>query len=125
MSKTVHDDVLDAALNYVKSNATRICVCSAQPTTYNEAITTYKLAIKTIASTDFTGPADGDTSGRKLTVNQEATITVDAPGTALFIALCDSVNSKLLYVTTCTSQAILAGDIITIPLWKMEIADPT
>jgi len=124
MPKTVHDDVLDAALNYVKNNATRICVCNAQPTTYAEAITTFKLAIKTVTSTDFTGPADGDTSGRKLTVNQETSITVDDPGTALFIAICDSVNSKLLYVTTCTSQTVLAGDVITIPLWKMEIADP-
>lgn len=57
MSKSVHDDVLDGALNVVKNNATRICVCSTQPTTYTEAITTYKLAIKTITSADFTGPA--------------------------------------------------------------------
>lgn len=33
MGKFTHDDVLDAALNEIKTNATRICVCSAQPTT--------------------------------------------------------------------------------------------
>lgn len=59
MAKIVHDDVLDGALNYVKNNTTRISVCSTQPTTYTEAITTYKLAIKTITGTDFTGPANG------------------------------------------------------------------
>jgi hypothetical protein len=124
MAKSVHDDVLDAALNYVKTNGTRLCVCSTQPTTYTEAITTYKLAIKTISSSDYTGPADG-TSGRKLTVNQEATITVDSSGTAAHIALADSVNSKLLYVTTCTSQVLTAGNTVTVPAWIIQIADPS
>lgn len=67
MPKFTNDDVLDASPNAIKNNATRICVCSAQPTTYAEAITTYKLAIKTITSADFTGPANGDVSGRKRT----------------------------------------------------------
>lgn len=125
MAKSVHNDVLDQALNYIKNNATRICVCSTEPTTYTEAITTYKLAIKTISSSDFTGPADGDTNGRKVTSNAHNGVTVDASGTALHIALCDSVNSKLLYVTTCTSQALTAGNTVNIPAWDVELADPS
>lgn len=125
MAKTVHDDVLDGALNIVKNNGTRLCVCNAQPTTYTQAIATFKLAIKTITSGDFTGPADGDSSGRKLTVNQQAGITVDADGTAVYIAVCDSVNSKLLLVTTCTSQVLTSGNTVTVPAFKEEIADPT
>ena len=124
MAKLVHDDVLDSALNYIKNNSTRICVCNAQPTTYTEAVTTYKLAIKTIISTDFTGPANGDISGRKLTSNQHTGITVDTTGTATHIALADSATSKLLFVTTCTSQALTAGNTVTIPAWDDEIADP-
>lgn len=124
MAKIVHNDVLDGALNIIKNNATRICVCSTQPTTYTEAITTYKLAIKTITSADFTGPADGDISGRKLTSNAHSGITVDASGTAAHIALCDSANSKLLYVTTCTSQALTSGNTTNVPVWDVEIADP-
>ena len=124
MAKSVHDDVLDSALNYIKNNSTRICVCNAQPTTYTEAVTTYKLAIKTIISTDFTGPANGDISGRKLTSNQHTGITVDTTGTATHIALADSATSKLLFVTTCTSQALTAGNTVTIPAWDDEIADP-
>lgn len=124
MAKSVHDNVLDAALNYVKNNATRICVCNAQPLTYTEAVTTYKLAIKTITSTDFTGPANGDTSGRKLTSNQHASITVDSSGNATHIALADSATSTLLEVTTCTLQALTAGNTVTIPAWDEEIADP-
>ena len=125
MAKSVHDDVLDSTLNYIKNNATRICVCSTQPTTYTEAITTYKLAIKTITSGDFTGPSNGDVSGRKLRSNQHTTISVDATDYALHIALCDSVNSKLLIVTTCISQLLTSGNTVTIPVWDMEIADPS
>ena len=87
-------------------------------------MTTYKLAIKTIVGTDFTGPANGDTSGRKLTSNQHTGITVDTTGTATHIALADSATSKLLFVTTCTSQALTAGNTVTIPAWDDEIADP-
>jgi hypothetical protein len=125
MAKFDHNDNMDAAHNNVKNNATRICVCSTQPTTYAEAISTYKLAIKTISGSDFTGPADGDTSGRKLTSNQHSGITIDASGNAQHIALCDSVNSKLLRVTTCTLQALVAGGTVTIPAWDWEINDPT
>ena len=125
MGKSVHDDDLDAMLNYVKNNATRISVCSSEPTTYAEATSTYKLAIKTISSSDFTGPANGDTSGRKITVNQAANINVDSSGTAQHVALSDSNNSKLLYVTTCTSQALTAGNTVTIPAWDIEVSDPT
>lgn len=124
MGKIVHDDVLDAALNYIKNNATRVCVCSTQPTTYTEAITTYKLAIKTITSGDFTGPVD-DTSGRKVSSVQHSAITVDAGGSAQHVAYADSANSKLLYVTTCTAQTLVAGNTVTIPVWKINIQDPT
>lgn len=132
MAKWSHDDNMDAMLNNIKNNTTRLCVCSAQPTTYAEATTTYdggaskyKLAIKTISSTDFTGPADGDASGRKLTVNEASGITVDATASATHIALCDSSNSKLLYVTTCTSQALTSGNTVTVPAFDIEVADPS
>ncbi len=125
MAKSVHDDVLDSALNYIKNNATRISVCSTQPTTYTEAVTTYKLAIKTISSTDFTGPANGDSSGRKLTSNEHASITVDTTGTAAHVALSDSATSKLLFVTTCNNVSITASNTITISTWDVEIGDPS
>lgn len=125
MAKIVHDDVLDGALNIVKNNATRICVCSTQPTTHTEALTTYMLAIKTITSADFTGPANGDTNGRKLTSNQHSGVSVTNSGTAQHIAFVDFANNKLLYVTTCTSQSLTAGNTVTVPVWDIEIADPT
>jgi len=125
MAKSCNSAVLDAALQYLEDNVDRISVCSTQPTTYAEAITTYKLAISSTPT--FTGPGAGDGGGssRKTTVDQEATITVDASGDAQHIALCKSGTSTLLYVTTCTLQGLTAGNTVTIPAWDIELGTPT
>lgn len=124
MAKTVHDDVLDGALNIIKNNVTRMVACSAQPTTYTEGNATYALADVTMASGDFT-IANGDTNGRKVTVGAKSTVTVDVTGTATHVCLLDVTNSKLSYVTTCTSQALTSGNTVNFPAWDIEIADPT
>lgn len=124
MGKAVHDDVLDGALNILKNNATRLTICSAQPTTYAEANATYALADVTIDSTDFTN-ANGDTNGRKTTVGAQSSITIDSSGDATHVALLDVANSKLLYVTTCTSQTLTSGGTVNLPAFDIEIADPT
>jgi hypothetical protein len=126
MGKTVHDDVLDGALNIIKNNATRQVACSAEPTTYAEANATYALADVTVASGDFT-LANGDTNGRKVTTAAKSGVLIDASGTANHVALLDVTNSKLLYVTTCTSQALTANgsNTVNFPAWDIEIADPT
>ncbi|MDQ5985861.1 MAG: hypothetical protein CSYNP_01578 [Syntrophus sp. SKADARSKE-3] len=122
MSKMVADAVLDAALNYLKNNVTTMVVCSAQPANYSEATGTYDLATKTgLTSSDFT-VAD-DTSGRKVTLAEQDAITVDHTSTATHIALC--AGSVLLYVTTCTSKALEAGDKVDCPAWKINIQDPS
>jgi hypothetical protein len=127
MAKTVNDVVLDGALNIVKNNATRISICSAQPTTFTEAMTTYKLAIKTITDTDFTGPADNDGTGagRKLTSNAHNGMTVDATGDGEFVALVDFANERVLYVTECDNvQTLTNGNTVNIPAWAIRIQDP-
>ena len=121
MAKRVHNDVLDAMLNKIGTSTT-LTVCSAEPTTRTEAVTTYKLADQTIDSGDFT-VADGDTSGRKVTVAEQADVPIDSTGTATHIALCDATN--VLYVTTCTSQALTSGGTVTVPAWDIEVADPS
>lgn len=125
MGKLVHDDVLDGALDIIRNNCTRLTVCSTQPTTYTEGNATYALADVTVDSTDFT-KANGDTSGRKLTVGAQTGVLIDTSGTAQHIALLDVANSKLLYVTTCTSQSLTANgsNTVDIPAFDIEIADP-
>lgn len=118
MAKFQIDAMLDAALAYISSNATECYVCTAQPTDRANAI-----AISLIAAVapGFTGPADGDVSGRKLTLNQLADRPITASGTATHVAL--TSGTTLLYVTTCTSQALTSGGTVTIPAWDIEIAD--
>ena len=122
--KWQNDLVLDALCDYLKNNVTQEALCSAQPTTYAEATSTYKLALKTgLTSGSFTGPANGDVNGRKITVNAQSGVTVDASGDATHIALCS--GTVLLYVTTCTTQAVTSGNTANIPAWDVEFADVT
>ena len=121
MAKFASDAVLDALLDKV-ATGTILTVCSAQPTNRTEAVTTYKLADVVTDSGDFS-KADGDTNGRKVTVAQQANVPIDSSGTATHIAVCD--GSNLLYVTTCTSQALTAGNTVTVPAWDIEVADPS
>ena len=125
MAKSVHDDVLDAALDYIATNGDVIYICSAEPTTLTEATTTYALAdIPSLTSSDYTGPANGDSSGRKLTVDQQTGVTIDTTGTATHVAIVDA-STALLYVTTCTSQSLTSGNTMTMNAFDIEIADPT
>ncbi len=131
MGKTCASAVLDPALQYLEDNVDRISVCEGEPTTYEHATSTKGVATgKKLAMSStptFTGPAAGDAGGssRKTTVDQEATITVDATGDADHIALCKSGTSALLYVTTCTKQGLTSGNTVTIPAWDIEIGSPT
>lgn len=122
MAKYVDDSVLDGALNIYKNNCNLMTVCSQQPTNRTEAVTTYALADVAMAPSDFT-IANGDVSGRKVTVAAKSGVPVDASGTATHLALCS--DTTLLLVTTITSQVLTAGNTVNIPAWDDEIADPT
>jgi hypothetical protein len=124
MAKTLDDSVIDGSLNIVKNGATQMCLCSAQPTTYAEATATYMLALKTgLTSGSFTGPVNGDSNGRKLTINATTGTSVTNSGTALYVALCSA--SVLLFVDTCTSQVLTAGNTVNTPAFSWTISDPT
>lgn len=120
MGKRADNSVLDAMLNKI-ATSTIMTACSAEPTSRAEAISTYALADVAVAGGDFT-IADGDASGRKVTVAQKSSVDVDATDTATHIALCDGAD--LLYVTTCTPQLLTSGNTMTFNSWKIEIADP-
>lgn len=123
MAKSASDAVLDGTLDII-ATGTLLTVCSAEPTTYTEAATTYKLADVVLDSGDFT-KANGDTSGRKVTIAQQAAIPIDSSGTATHIAIATTSGSLLRIVTTCTSQALTAGGTVTVPAFDFEIADPS
>ena len=122
MAKKVDDTVLDGAFNIIKNGAIRMAVTSSEPAAYaNVAGAT--LAVATMAPADMI-VANGDTSGRKLTIAAKSGTPITASGTATHICLHDNA-AVLHYVTTCTSQGLTSGNTVNIPAWKIEIADPT
>jgi len=130
MAKSVHNSVLDAMLNFIVDNSDQLSVCSSQPTTYSQAITSYMLAISSTQDISSTAPADGVVSGRRITIPQNfsesAPLTITNGGTAQHVALVGSIASTntLLYVTTCTAQALIASGSVTVPAWDIEVRDP-
>lgn len=121
MAKSVSNDVLDAALNEI-ATATEIYLCTSEPANRAAADTASVIPAHTLTGGDFTN-ADGDTSGRKVTVAAQNGLTADATGTVNHVALCDATT--LLYVTTCTSQSVTSGNTVNIGAWDVEIADPS
>jgi hypothetical protein len=124
MGKSANDIVMDGALDII-ATATRQIACSAEPTTYTEANSTYALADVTLDSGDFT-KANGDTSGRKVTIAAQSAVLIDTSGSATHIALVRVADSTLLEVTTCTTQALTANgsNTVNFPAWDIEFADP-
>jgi len=120
MAKMVDNSVLDAALNVIRGS-TRMTVCSAQPANY-AGIAAVLLAPVTMAPADFV-IANGDTSGRKVTMGAKSTVPVTASGSATHVCLDN--GATLLYATTCASVAVTNGGQVNIPTWKVEIASPS
>lgn len=123
MAKKIEDFFLDDFLDAL-ATCTALHVTSAEPANH-AGIAAVDLADVTLTAGDGNGDytiADGDVSGRKLTVAQQADIPIDATGTATHIVLTDGTN---IWVTTCTSQALTSGGTVTVPAFDAEIADPT
>lgn len=124
MAKAAPDGTLDALGDKI-ATATRLVVCSAQPANFAgiAAVALADIAMTAgVGNGDYTR-ADGDVSGRKVTVAQQADVPIDASGSATHISLDDGAN--LIYVTTCTTQALTSGGTVTVPAWDVEVADPT
>ena len=123
MAKATPDAVLDKILDEI-ATATNMVACSAQPTTYAEATSTYALADVVMAGGDYT-KANGDTSGRKVTVAAKSAVDVDTSGSATHVALVRTADTTLIYVTTCSSVALDASGTVNFGAWDIEIADPS
>ena len=121
MGKKVSDSVLDGACDKV-AECVEQYICTADPADRAAAISTSLISANTLASGDFS-KANGDASGRKVTVAEQANLSITASGTATHIALATAAELRL--VTTCTAQALTSGGTVTIPAFDDEYADPT
>ena len=127
MAKTQLDAIYDSGTHsYVRVRATRVTVLNAQAGTYSSAYNTSQTTVlarsNVITSTDFT-LADGDTSGRKITVAAQSAVSVIRTGTASHVAIVGSTGSTLLMQTTCTTQALTTGNTVNIPAFDFELRD--
>ena len=119
----LHDDVLDGALAILSSLVENLYITSQEAVDYTGAQTTYKLGTK--ASPGFTGPAAGDATGRKITIDAITDGVVDSTGDASHWALCDNSDSKLLAAGPLDSpQGVTATNVFTLEAFDIEFPDP-
>lgn len=121
MGKLAVDAVLDGLLDIIATGV-EMYICTSEPADRAAAISASLISAQTLDSGDYS-KANGDSSGRKITVAEQANISVTGTGTATHIAIC--TGSALLIVTTCTSQSLTSGNTVTVPAFDCEVADPT
>lgn len=123
MARSQNDSMLNAALNWVKDNSDKIFILASgvHPMTYASA-KAHTLASVSIASTIFS-LADGDVSGRKLTVGIVSAVSVTTTGSATHTALVNSTGSSVTYLTQTSAQVITAGNSLNTQAWDIEIED--
>lgn len=130
MAKFVSDTIIDQALTYLQNNADQLVLCSGQPADYSDATTDSgsggnALGETAIGSGDFT-LANGDTSGRKVTIAAQTGITADVGALCDHIAIIDDGNTELLLVTTLSSNETLTqGNSYDTAAFDEEIQDAT
>ena len=129
MSKFIHDDAVDAKLQYIIDNCDGIYVCTSDVMTtgapdWTKITSTNNLiSMHAMLSGDFS-ITDGDVSGRKLVVAEQADLAITADGTAESIVLVDSGTTKVLAITECPAEALLNGNLVTITTFDIEDEDP-
>lgn len=117
------DNAHDALLNYIRNNAENMYLCSQEPSTFLEASSTYKLGTK--SGPTISAPADGDGSGRKITVSAIADGVVNSAGTATHYAITDDSGTELLYTAALAASLNLAtGSPWTCTSFDIENPDP-
>lgn len=111
----VTDNAYDAGLNYILSKADRMYMCSAEPTTFLEAQSTFRLGVKTNPS--LTGPLDGDVDGRRIEIDNFSDGVWEVTGDGTHYALVDEAGGELL-VVEALSTAPEAG--VALDSWTVS-----
>lgn len=122
MAKCIPDDQLDVALEDIQANGNIMHLCTDQPANY-AGIAAVSCGSVALGSGDYT-IADGDTSGRKITVAGK-TVTITADGDVDHIVIADTVNEAIKGITTCTETAVTTSELKPVEAFDLwEIGDP-
>lgn len=119
----LNDRVLDNGLNTLTTEGNRLDICSAEPTTYAAATSTYTLGNKTGIS--VSAPSARTPSGRKVTVAAISDGNVTNSGTASHWAITDTANSRLLAACPLSAtQSVTNGNIFMLTSFDIGIPGP-
>ena len=92
----VNPDIVDAGLTHYAARATGVYLCDQYPTTYEEATTTFAMAVKT--GVVPTGPYDREGGGREMRIAAFSSGTALRAGEPLFYAVVDANTGARLTV---------------------------
>ena len=120
MAKLIPDAILDLML--AQAEGTNIHVCSAEPTTYAEATSTFNLATDAVGA--YT-KANGSPDGRQNTQAGTTATSITSTGTGNHVAITTTTGSVLNAVTTATAQALTSGGTVDIGSFIHTIRDAT
>ena len=127
MAATMPDTTVDAALDRI-ALSTAVHICSSSPANH-AAIAAVSLGNYTLTAGDGNGDwtiANGDVSGRKITLGAQSGnngTATGTPGAATFLAFTD--GTTLHYVTDGDGDTITSGSPFTIAAYDvLEITDP-
>lgn len=120
----IADYCLDGLVEKIRE-ATRVFICSAEPTTYAEASSTYMVGYKN--SPTFGAASDRTGGGRKTTLAAITDGVVNTGGggdSDMYFALADHANSRLLVVGPLTNDQLLVdGNIWTLTAVDIGVPD--
>jgi len=122
MAGYLNDRVLDFGLNEIDTNANKLLICNALPTTYAEANATFAMGNKT--GPTISAPQDNGSNGRKVVISAITDGALTATGTGSHWALVDTANSRLLAAgPVATPQSVANGGIFTTSSFDIYIPD--
>jgi len=120
----LNDYVLDAALAKINTEGEVLHICSAEPSTYTEAITTYSLGNK--SSPTIGAAADRTGGGREVVVSAITDGSATDTGTATHWAIVDVSNTRLLAAKSLTEGvSVTSGGTFTLGAFPVGIQDAT
>jgi hypothetical protein len=98
----LNDKARDEALKYVRDNADRVLYCNAEPSSYSNADTLVsnggvKVGERAVTSSDFSSPTNGDTSGRKITLDKGGFVAEET-GNVTHLTIVDDDGTEILQI---------------------------
>jgi hypothetical protein len=117
----LHDAVLDAALNLIVSNGSKLDLCTSEPATY-AAIAAASCGNKTAIS--IAAPVDRAGGGRKIVIAAISGGSCTANATAAYFAISNGSNAIYATGSLSASQGVVSGATFSLASFEIGIPDP-